>query len=202
MTRPSPCEGHGPMSSPPEVRRADKLMTAERIDELLSSSYCGRLGTVSPDGTPYICPLLFVWMKARVWLHNTAAFGHLQGNVRHEPRACFEIDAPGKVFAYGRFECDTSIEYQSVVVFGRLSIIDDRAEKTAFFDALMRKYSNDDGSRPKGFYPRLDDVTVYALSVDRMTGKETLLPARNAQWPSMDNTKSPNAIPPRKDKAT
>ena len=32
-------------------------------------------------------------------------------------------------------------------------------------------------TRQRGYYPRLDDVTVYVLTVERMTGKETLLPA-------------------------
>lgn len=185
------------MSNPPNVRRVDKLMSDARIDELLSTAYSGHIGTVGPDGAPYVCPLLYVWMNGQIWLHNTSARGHLQDNVRHESRVCFEIDAPGKVFAYGRFQCDTSIEYQSVVVFGRLSIIEDRVPKAAFFDALMDKYFGDDTSRPKGFYPRLDDVTVYALTVERMTGKETQLPAPQAQWPASDNTKSPNAVPPR-----
>ena len=183
------------MSGPPNVRRTDKLMSSEGIDGLLSTAYRGRHATAGPDGAPYVCPLLYVWMNGRVWLHNTRERGHLQRNVRHEARACFEIDMPGKVFAYGRFQCDTSIEYRSVVAFGRLDIIEDRALKAAFFDALMGKYHGDDPARPKCFYPRLDDVTVYALTVDRMTGKETLLPAKEAQWPAADNTKSPDAAP-------
>jgi nitroimidazol reductase NimA-like FMN-containing flavoprotein (pyridoxamine 5'-phosphate oxidase superfamily) len=185
------------MSSPPKVRRTDKLMPEARMAELLSTSYCGRLGTVGPDGMPYVCPLLYVWMHGQVWLHNTSARGHLQDNVRHEPRVCFEIDTPGTVFPYGRFQCDTSVAYQSVLVFGRISIIGDRALKAAFFDALMSKYFSDDPARPKGYYPRLDEVTVYALAVERMTGKETLLPAREEQWPAADRTKSPDARPPR-----
>jgi nitroimidazol reductase NimA-like FMN-containing flavoprotein (pyridoxamine 5'-phosphate oxidase superfamily) len=184
------------MSSPPKVRRTDKLMSDARIGELLSTSYCGRLGTVGQDGAPYVCPLLYVWMHGQIWLHNTSARGHLQDNVRHEPRVCFEIDMPGRVFAYGRFQCDTSIEYQSVLVFGHIGIIEDRALKTAFFDALMHKYYGDDATRQHGFYPRLDEVTVYSLTVDRLTGKETRLPAPQAQWPSADNTKSPDAVPP------
>jgi uncharacterized protein len=185
------------MSSPPKVRRADKLMPYEKIGELLSTSYCGRLATVGADGAPYICPLLYVWMNGQVWLHNTSALGHLQTNVRHEPRACFEIDTPGTVFPYGRFQCDTSVEYQSVVVFGRITIVEDRAQKTAFFDALMAKYYAHDPTRPRGFYPRLDAVVVYALAVERMTGKQTALPAASAQWPAADYTKSPGAVVPR-----
>ncbi|MEO7728173.1 MAG: hypothetical protein ABIS45_13030 [Burkholderiales bacterium] len=51
------------MSSPPKVRRVDKLMPDAMLDELLARSYCGRLATVGTDGAPYICPLLYVWME-------------------------------------------------------------------------------------------------------------------------------------------
>ena len=131
-------------------------------------------------------------------MHNTSAQGHLQANVRHDPRVCFEVSVPGEVFAYGRYECDTSIAYQSIVAFGRLAIIDDRTRKSRFFDALMAKYHPNDAARPKGFYPRLDAVTVYALSVERITGKEQRLPATESQWPAADNTMSPEAATPAK----
>ena len=183
------------MSSPP-VRRADKLMSQGKIDGLLSSGYCGHLATISPDGFPYVCPLLYVWLDRQVWLHNTSAHGHLQNNVRHDPRVCFEVSVPGEVFAYGRYQCDTSIEYQSIVLFGRVAIIDDRQKKSLFFDALMEKYQGNDSTRPKSFYPRLDGVTVYALAVERITGKEQRLPSKEARWPVTDHTMSPDAVPP------
>jgi nitroimidazol reductase NimA-like FMN-containing flavoprotein (pyridoxamine 5'-phosphate oxidase superfamily) len=183
------------MSRPP-LRRADKLMPEAKVEELLSAGYCGHLASVSADGSPYVCPLLYVWLEGRVWLHNTSARGHLQDNVRRDPRVCFEVSLPGEVFAYGRFECDTSVEYRSIVIFGRLDIVDDRTRKSLFFDALMAKYRADDPTRPKSFYPRLDGVTVYALSADRITGKEQYLPSTEAQWPASDNTKSPEATPP------
>ena len=183
------------MSSPP-VRRADKMMSPGKIDELLRTGYCGHLASISADGSPYVCPLLYVWLEGQVWLHNTSAHGHLQNNVRRDPRVCFEVSVPGEVFAYGRYECDTSIEYRSIAVFGRAAIIEDRSRKSVFFDALMAKYRGNDSTRPKSFYPRLDGVTVYALSVDRITGKEQVLPSTQAQWPASDNTKSPEASPP------
>jgi uncharacterized protein len=178
------------------MRRADKAMSAARVEELLASAYCGRLATVGPDGSPYICPLLYVWMDGQVWLHNTSALGHLQGNVRHEARVCFEIDQPGEVYPYGRFQCDTALEYQSVLVFGRLAVVEDQSQKPRFFDALMAKYYPADTTRPKGYYPRLAEVTVYALTVERVSGKETTLPTDDARWPAVDKTKSPNAQPP------
>lgn len=184
------------VSSAPAVRRADKLMSDAAVEDLLVTGYCGRIATVGPDGEPYVCPLLFVWMDGRVWLHNTSAIGHLQRNVRHDARGCFEVDAPGDVFPYGRFQCDTSMEYRSVVIFGRVGIVDDRAQKARFFDALMAKYFRSDPDRPPGFFPRLDQVTVYALTTERITGKATPLPVPAERWPALDSTRSPQAVPP------
>ena len=41
----------------------------------------------------------------------------------------------------------------------------------------MAKYAPDDGARPQGFFPRLAQISVYAIAVERITGKRTPLPA-------------------------
>ena len=183
------------MSNAPQVRRTDKLMSDERVREIVLCGYSGRLATVGPDGWPYIVPLLYVWINGEIWVYNTRVRGHLRANVDHEPRVCFELDDPGEIFPYGRYECDTSVAYRSVVVFGRIRVVEDRQQKEAFFDALMGKYGNPGWGRPKSFFPRLDQVTVYAIAIERMTGKETPLPSMEKQWPAVDNTKSPDAVP-------
>ena len=184
------------MSTAPQVRRADKLMAAERTRETLAGGFCGRLATVGTDGYPYCVPLLYVVLDGEIWVHNTVATGHLRTNVDHERRVCFEVDDPGQVFDYGRFECDSSVAYRSVVAFGRIRIVSERAAKQRFFEALMAKYRKAGAERPQGFFPRLDDVTVYAITVERMTGKELALPEVSQQWPAIDMTKSPRAQAP------
>ena len=62
--------------------------------------------------------MLYVVREGRLYAHNTIARGHLRASVEHEARVCFEGDAPGQVFDYGRFECDSSVAYRSVIVFG------------------------------------------------------------------------------------
>jgi nitroimidazol reductase NimA-like FMN-containing flavoprotein (pyridoxamine 5'-phosphate oxidase superfamily) len=81
------------------------------------------------------------------------------------------------------------------VVFGRIRILQEQQQKKAFFDALMEKYGDRKLDRPRGFFPRLDQVTVYAITIERMTGKETPLPAMQDRFPAADNTKSPDAVP-------
>jgi len=98
-------------------------MTHERRLETLDRGFSGRLATVGEDGYPYCVPLLYVWMDGEVYLHNARARGHLRANVDHESRVCFEGDEPGDVSAYGRFECDSSVAYRSVILFGRVRVI-------------------------------------------------------------------------------
>jgi nitroimidazol reductase NimA-like FMN-containing flavoprotein (pyridoxamine 5'-phosphate oxidase superfamily) len=181
------------MSGAPQVRRADKLMTEERARETLAHGFCGRLATVDEDGWPYCVPLLYVCLDGEVWVHNTRAAGHLRTNVDHEARVCFEVDQAGEVFAYGRFECDSTVAYRSVIAFGRIRVVEDLAAKRRFCDALMAKYAKQDWERPKGFYPRIELITVYAIAIERLSGKETPLPAASERWPAADHTKTPNA---------
>src|SRR4030095_8869382 len=171
-------------SSP--VRRGDKGLSEGGRAHRLSRGLSGRLATVGPDGWPYIVPLLYVWKSGEIWVHNTAVRGHLRINVDHEARVCFEVDEPGQVFAYGRFECDTSVEYRSVVAFGRIRVVEEREAKVRFFDALMAKYGDPAWQRPAAFYPRLDQITLYVIAVERLAGKETVLPAVSQRWPAAD----------------
>jgi nitroimidazol reductase NimA-like FMN-containing flavoprotein (pyridoxamine 5'-phosphate oxidase superfamily) len=82
-----------------------------------------------------------------------------------------------------RVECDTSVSYRSVIIFGRIRIVDDEAEKIGFFDSFMLKYApSDSWGRERGSYPRLDATIVYAITPEATTGKEGVLPNLGARW--------------------
>jgi uncharacterized protein len=53
-------------------------------------------------------------------------------------------------------------------------------------------------ARHKSFYPRLDEVAVYRIAVERITGKKGPPLPSGEQWPARDNSKSPDAVPPRR----
>src|SRR5258706_8901305 len=175
------------------IRRTDRVMPEAVAHEVLERGFCGRLATVGPDGWPYIVPLLYIVRDGEIWIHNAGVRGHLRVNVDHEARVCFEVDEPGEVFAYGRFECDTSVEYRSVVIFGRIRVVEERDAKVRFFDALMAKYGEPAWQRPAGFYPRLDQITLYAPPPPRGTGKQTVLPAAAPRRPAAGRPKNPGA---------
>ncbi|MDE2229242.1 MAG: pyridoxamine 5'-phosphate oxidase family protein [Alphaproteobacteria bacterium] len=178
------------------VRHKDKEMPADEIARLLDSARLGHFATVDADGEPYVIPNLFVHAEGRLYLH-TSAGGHFNRNVAHAPRICFEIAEMGTIYPYGEFECDTTVSYASVVGFGTVHIEEDAAAKARFFDRFMAKYGDPKWVRPKGFYPRLDQVTVYCIVPERVTGKMGALPAVADQWPARNLTKSPGAKPPK-----
>jgi nitroimidazol reductase NimA-like FMN-containing flavoprotein (pyridoxamine 5'-phosphate oxidase superfamily) len=186
------------MSQAPQMRRVDRVMTEERARQMLASGFCGRVGTTGTHGWPYVVPLLYVWMDEQVYVHQARARGHLRESLDANPRVCFEIDEPSDVFAYGRYECDTGLAYASVIAFGAVRIVEAEEEKTRFFVELMRKYGDPSLQRPPAFFPRLADVTVYAIAIDRLSGKEQALPEVSQRWPALDRTKSPGAIPPER----
>jgi hypothetical protein len=185
------------MSAPPNTpRRADLALDEQQARQALLGGYSGRLGTVGADGWPYVVPLLYVYEDGVVYVHNSRAAGHLRANVDANPRVCFLVDEPGTVYAYGRFECDSALSYRSVMAFGTIRMVESEGGKAAFCDALMAKYAAGVSDRPRGFYPRLDQISVYAIDVERLTGKAIQLPAASAQWPALDRTKSPQARAP------
>jgi nitroimidazol reductase NimA-like FMN-containing flavoprotein (pyridoxamine 5'-phosphate oxidase superfamily) len=137
--------------SSPQLRRADRAMSEQRAHAMLERAFSGRIATVGEDGYPYCIPLLYIWMDGEIYLHTSSARGHLRANVEREPRICFEIDEPDQVFDYGRFECDSGLAYQSVIVFGKIRIVEERAVKQRFCEVLMEKYGKPDTSGPRAF---------------------------------------------------
>jgi uncharacterized protein len=171
-------------------------MTEERSWDMLTAGYSGRLATVSADGYPYCVPLLYICIDGKLYLHTTRARGHLRRNVERNARVCFEVDERNGVFDYGRFECDSGLAFRSVVLFGKIYIVTQKERKQRFCEALMAKYGKPGTVRPKRFFPRLDAITVYAITVERIAGKEQALPPISEQWPAKDRTKTPDAQAP------
>lgn len=176
-----------------QLSRADKVMSADEIDAFLTTAFCGRTATIGADGYPYVVPNLFVWHDSSVFLHTARRPGHFAANVSNSARVSFETDEPGEVFPYGDIECDTSISYRSVVLFGRIRVIDREDEAAEFFRRFMAKYAPADSwGREKDSFPRIPATIVYAIEPEAITGKHGVLPPLSERWPQKNKTLSPN----------
>ncbi|MBM3956907.1 MAG: pyridoxamine 5'-phosphate oxidase family protein [Gemmatimonadetes bacterium] len=71
-------------------------LTSEEIDRFLSGPVTARLGTVKPDGAPYVVPVWQQWDGESMWIIPRERSSFVE-HIRHEPRVCLSCadDGPG-----------------------------------------------------------------------------------------------------------
>lgn len=159
------------------LRRQDRAMDREACERLMDRALVGRVGTVGPDGWPYVTPVNFVHDAGpgRIYLH-CATSGHLLDNLASSPLACFEVDEPGDILDTGPNLCETTQIYQSVISFGRGSVLGDEGERLQALRMFAMKYVDrlmPGRSYSQGF-PTAGATAMLAIQVEQMTGKARL----------------------------
>ena len=77
------------------------------------------------------------------------------------------------------------MSYRSVVLFGRIEILDEETQRTRFYESFMAKYAPPESwGREKGSFPRMGSTIVYAITPELVTGKQGKLPPVSDQWPA------------------
>ena len=151
-----------------QARMKKHPLSTEQIENLLRGEHVGRLATLGEDGFPYVIPVHFAHAGGCLYIHGLAA-GEKLDNIRKNPNVGFEADTMRSLL-HGEEPCNTNTEYESVVVRGRASIVDDPALKIAALDAIVAKYTPQHAGKA---YPEnmLKMTAVIAVSMDSCTGK-------------------------------
>jgi len=130
-----------PELSPPinYVRRRERAVEDEAwIRSFLRDAPYGVVATES-GGQPFMNPLLFVYDEpANAIYYHTSRKGRIFANVAGNPRVCLSVSKMlGLISNPQAFSFD--VAYESVVVFGRVTIVADEAEATAAMRHLLEK---------------------------------------------------------------
>lgn len=143
------------------------------IPEFLRRSPVGHVATVV-DGQPFITPTSF-WYDSRdrcIYLHS-AATGRLHDNVSRGCTACFESSRFGE-FLPSNIAMEFSVQYESAVAFGPISLLSDARRKRHALQGLIRKYFPD-LEAGRDFRPITDRelrrTSVYEIRVEEWSGK-------------------------------
>lgn len=155
------------------VHRSARLMDDGDARAFLRDQKVAHVGTVDEAGWPYVIPLIYIYEgDERLYLHTGNHHGHFVRNVRYNPRLCVEVGEMGIVHKGHPFACNSALVYTSVIVFGSVRILDDRAKKSWFFDRVLNKYGESDWTFAPG-YPLLDRITLYEQQMEIVTGKHS-----------------------------
>ena len=155
------------------MHRIKRLMQADDARTFLRKQKVAHAATVDAAGWPYVIPLIYIYEGGnQLYVHTGNHGGHFQRNIESQPRLCIEVADMGPVHRGHPFACNSALVYSSVVVFGPVSIVDDRSRKSWFFDRVLEKYGESDWSFEPG-YPHLDRIVLYEQQIEVMTGKHS-----------------------------
>jgi nitroimidazol reductase NimA-like FMN-containing flavoprotein (pyridoxamine 5'-phosphate oxidase superfamily) len=137
-------------------------MTLEEIDAFLDEQRIGRLCMAGADGRPYSLPFPFYWSGGHLYLR-VGMTGRKGDILRENERVCFEVD----------HITDTLDDYASVLIEGRLVVVDDLTEKARIKQCNDEKYSRlRGGYRPgPGRSTPLEQLPLRKIVVECVTGR-------------------------------
>ena len=159
------------MSYSTNMRRNDREITDKTlIKQFIAKERIIRIAFYD-NGDLYIVPLNYGFIHENdkyVFYFHGAKAGRKYELSKSSPSVGFEIDG-----AYELLEadvaCDYSAKFQSVIGTGRLSIVEDDAEKIKGLNALMKHIS---GKSEWSFSKEMvDAVAVFRLEVEKLSCK-------------------------------
>ncbi len=179
----TPCPGPGYAGrTTPEERlgrhaergRADRASLDALLDEVLAAT----LSTVV-DGRPWVVPMLFARDGNRILLHGSTGAGALRQVAAGAPAVLSVTVVDGLVIAHSTF--DSSANYRSAVVHGRLTPLEDE-DRTA---ALVRISERLIPGRTSEVRPmtRREEAATLAMA----------LPITDGRWLLKERTGGPSA---------
>ena len=147
------------------MRRFKQQLTDEECIELLKKEPRGVLSVLGDDGYPYGIPIDFVYDQGKLYFH-CAKEGHKIDAIRSCDKASFSLIDEGV-----RKDGDWPLHFKSVILFGRIRILEDREEILSKVRLLGLKYFPSPEEVEEELRHSGNRVCCLELSVEHMTGK-------------------------------
>ena len=150
-----------------KMRRYRQELSGNESLEILKRGKVAVMAVDGDDDYPYAIPLNYVYDNGYVYLHS-ASHGHKIDALKKNPKCSLCIVDKDDVIP----EKFTSY-FRSVIAFGKAEFVTSEEAKISALRLLCEKYSH-------GFNPAdeinksLKSVTVIAIRLERITGKEAI----------------------------
>jgi nitroimidazol reductase NimA-like FMN-containing flavoprotein (pyridoxamine 5'-phosphate oxidase superfamily) len=153
------------------LRRSDRAISPKAAHDILISGIFGCLGVKGDKGYPYVVPLNYVYDAEhnRIYFHS-ALEGYKLDAIKCDDRVCFCVVTNAQVLPN-----EISMRFDSVICFGRASIVEGR-EKEYALRMLVQKYilgkatiTSEDVSEYVERHIRR--TAIVRIDVEHLTGK-------------------------------
>ena len=150
------------------MRRKENEITDKAIMEsIIERSPVCRLA-LAEEGHPYVIPLCFGYKDNTLYFHS-AREGKKLEILGKNNRVCFEVDIDHEIVEADD-ACGWTMNYRSVIGFGKGSIIDDPESKRKGLDVIMQHYSQSAYEYPDS---KVKKTVIIKVEIERMTGKKS-----------------------------
>lgn len=149
-------------------RRKKREISLELAKALLADSRRGVLAVNGDEGYPYAVPINYIYdeNENRIFFHGSKV-GHKIDSIKKNDKVCFTV------FGNETIKEETWAPYlQSVVVFGRCHLIDDKAEALRLVKKLAMKYYPEESIADEEITKYGDAVQMFEIEIEHMSGKE------------------------------
>ena len=148
-----------------ETRRKKQVLSEQECADILARCEWGVLGLHGDDGYPYTVPLNYVYHNGVIYFHS-ARTGHKIDAIDRDDKASFcvvdQSDLVPEKFATA---------YWSVIVFGRIEVIEDREKIYEISRLLSYKFTQDEAYIDREIQKSGPGTLLLALTPEHMTGK-------------------------------
>jgi len=154
------------------MRRKDKEIVDKKVMvSIIEKAMICRVGMCWQD-EPYVIPMNFGYRNHYIFLHS-AREGRKLDILRSNDKVCIEFDVDVEL-VQSQEACKTSMNYQSVLIFGKAVILKDVVEKKRALDIIMH-HAYDHHSPSLFHYSEdiLEKLIIIKVKVEEMTGKES-----------------------------
>ncbi len=177
------------LTPPTEQRLAEYAQDERWIRNFLAGTKIGHIAT-RWDEQPFITPSTFCYDQAQhqIIFHPNLV-GRVRANIERHPEVCFEASELGRLLP-SNVALEFSLQYESVIVFGKIQIIEDFAEKRQALYGLIKKYfpTMTAGQEYRPITAEeLKYTSVYAITIESWSGKRNWeeRAEQSDEWPPL-----------------
>ena len=156
------------------MRRSRQALGIDACKEVLSRGTSGVLALLGDGGWPYAVPMSYAFDGEKLYFH-CAREGHKLDAIRREARASFcVVDRddvkPAEYTSY----------FRSVIIFGRVRVLEDEAQMRAAIELLARRYFPEDSAenRRRAIEREWAGLCMLEMDIEHLSGKEAVELAR------------------------
>ena len=156
-----------------EQRRPENACDDDWIRHFLHHAQVGYIAT-HWDEQPFINPSIFWYDPSRHELYfHSNVIGRVRANAERHPQVCFAASRSGRLLP-SNVALEFSIQYESVIVFGKVRLLEELEAKRRALYGLIQKYFPE-MTPGKDYRPITDQelkrTSVYAIAIESWSGK-------------------------------